>query len=866
MINKLSCKSIDAGDVLSTNRKKAKIFLTLVEIFAFLFALSGSGKLNAQPSFKYRHYNMNLIEKRVDELLKRMTLEEKIDLLGGTGFATKPIKRLGIPELKMTDGPLGVRWGKSTAFPCGTAMASTWDTTLIGKVGKAIAQEAKMKGRNVLLGPNVNIARIPLNGRTFEAFGEDPYLTSNMGVSYINGVQSEEVVATVKHFCCNNQEYNRAFVNEIVDQRALHEVYLPAFKAAVQRANVLAVMAAYNKVNGTYCSENRYLLTDELKKKWGFKGLVMSDWGAVHSSIPTVNSGLDLEMPTGQYLNDSTLTYAVRKGIISEETINNMVRRILYVMFKIGLFDRRSTRGSDLVIGQNHRKIAYKSACEGIVLLKNDDKILPVRINRIKSIALLGPGAAVARTGGGGSAHVAPAYSVSPLNAFEQRLGKKVKINYALGVRLSGDIYPIDSSFFYLPDGKRHGLLGEYFDNRNLIGKPIFTRVDHRICFNWGDEAPTGQLKKDDFSIRWSGYIRPPKTGEYTFQVLSSDGVRLYINDKIVIDNWTDHVASRGGGGYDTCNLQLEGGQKYKLRLEYYNHWGQTIIKLGWYQTNQDLLKEAVRAASRSDVAIIFVGTSAYFESEGWDRDNLDLPDGQDELIDAVSRVNRNVIVVLTTGGPVTMNGWINKVNAVLEAWFGGSESGDAIADVILGNVVPSGKLPITFPRRWEDCSAYDSYKKEDSVSVYSEGIYVGYKWFDKHNIDPLFPFGYGLSYTSFSYRNMKVEKISKGDTLLYLVSFDLKNTGRLKGAEVPQLYVSPIESTVEMPVKQLKGFQRVSLMPGESRRIKFVLGSDAFSYYDVMQGKWLIEPGKYNIGIGSSSRDIKLKESLMIK
>lgn len=878
----------------------AHVRAAMMIMFVLSFFFSGSIMSKAHGAIvPYKNPRLP-IEKRVEDLLRRMTLEEKIDLLGGTGFATKPNERLGIPELKMTDGALGVRWGRSTAFPAGIAMAATWDTALIGKVGRAIAQEAKAKGRNVLLGPNVNIARIPLNGRTFEAFGEDPYLTSRLAVSYIKGVQSEGVVATVKHFVCNNQEYERAFVNEIVGQRALHEIYFPAFKAAVEQGHVLAVMAAYNKVNGTYCSANAYLLKTELKKRWGFKGLVMSDWGGVHRSIPTANGGLDLEMPNGKYLNDSTLIGAVKKGLVSEQTINDMVGRILYVMFKIGLFDHPTIQERGVVSDKAHREIAYETACEGAVLLKNKNDILPLKLDRIKSIALIGPSAAIARTGGGGSSHVAPTYSVSPLAAFRNRLGRKIKINYAVGASLEGDVFPIDSSFLYTPDGKEHGLLAEYFDNKELTGKPAFTSVDPEVDFNWGGGAPAKGFKKDNSSVRWTGYVKAPKTGEYVLQTLSSDGVKLYIDDKLVIDDWTDHAVWLGSG-LDTCRVRLKANKKYKLKLEYYDHWGQTIIKLGWCPAGENLLADAVRTASQSDVAIVLVGTSAIFESEGRDRDNLRLPGDQDSLIKAVSKVNKHVVVVLTTGSPVSMNGWVDKVDGILEAWFGGSEAGNAIADIVLGKVDPSGKLPITFPKRWKNCSAYGSYnnpeayarsvadlrqpkltsgsaqaealerkrpgmQKQDSVSVYRDGIFVGYRWFDKHDIEPLFPFGYGLSYTAFSYRDLKIDNVSRNDSLFYRVSFDLRNIGKIKGAEVAQLYVGPVESSVDMPVKQLKGFRRVSLMPGESKRIEFTLNSDAFSYYDVREGKWVVHPGKYDVMIGSSSRDIRLEVSLDLR
>lgn len=393
-----------------------KIFTGYLAILAALIlSILTFGGNPRQPQTQIPIYldENNSVAQRVDDLLSRMTLEEKLSLLGGTGFATKPIERLGIPELKMSDGPLGVRWEKSTAFPAGTAMAASWDTSLIYKVGKSIGEELKGKGRNVILGPCVNIARLPMGGRDFESYGEDPYLASRMAVSYIEGVQSEGVASTVKHFAANNQEYERFFVDVQVDKRALNEIYFPAFKAAVEEAKVFCVMAAYNKINGHYCSENDYLLKTKLKDDWKFDGLVMSDWGAVHSTIPTANGGLDLEMPTGEFLNENTLTDAVKSGLVKEETIDEKVRRILIVMFKLGLFDKKQEADSTLINTPEHRQVAYQAAVEGIVLLKNEKNILPLDLDKVKSIAVIGPNAAVARTQGGGSAMVSHVYAVS---------------------------------------------------------------------------------------------------------------------------------------------------------------------------------------------------------------------------------------------------------------------------------------------------------------------------------------------------------------------------------------------------------------------------------------------------------------------
>ncbi len=825
--------------------------------FALVFLFTGI-KIKKMVNMPVYKDPSSAVNDRVEDLLKRMTPEEKIDLLGGTGFATKPIERLGIPPLKMTDGPLGVRWGKSTAFPAGIAMASTWDTSIINKLGSAIGREVKGKGRDVILGPCVNIARIPMGGRNFESFGEDPFLASRMAVSYIEGVQKENVAATVKHFAANNQEYERMFVNVKVNERALNEIYLPAFKAAVKEANVLCVMSAYNKVDGAYCSENDYLLKIKLKDDWKFDGLVISDWGAVHSTIPTAQGGLDLEMPTGKYLNNATLSDAVKNGTVSEKTINDKVRSILRIIIKLGLIDHPRKENPALINSKENQQIALQTAREGIVLLKNADSILPLNKNKLKSIAVIGPNAAIARTGGG-SSRVTPVFSVSPLDALKQKLGTKVKINYAPGISLDGDASAIESSFLFQPGDKENGLKGEYFNNKNLKGDPSFTRIDKQIDFDWGNGSPGKRLDKDNFSVRWTGYIKPVKSGDYMLDVLSDDGTRLFVNDKLVIDDWKDH-----GAETHSCKINFEAGKKYKIKLEYYENAGGALVKLSWRFPGEDLIKNAVEAAVKSDVAIIFAGTSDQYESEGKDRDNLILPNNQDKLINAVAEVNKNVIVVLTTGSPVLMNKWINNVNGIIETWFGGEEIGNAVTDVLLGNYNPSGKLPITFLKRWEDCSAYNTYKKQDSVSKYSDGIFVGYRHFDEDNIEPLFPFGYGLSYTKFAYSNLKIRDVQNDK--LYNVSFELKNTGKVPGTEIAQVYISSVNSKIKRAPKELKAFKRIQLKAGESINLEIPIKKDAFAYYNSDKHNWVTAPGEYKILIGSSSRDIRLSGKVNVK
>lgn len=797
------------------------------------------------------------ISKRVDDLLGRMTLKEKIELIGGNEFSTKPIPRLGIPALKMSDGALGVRrWGPSTDFPCGTDLAATWDTTLISRVGKSIGQELRAKGGDVLLGPNVNIARIPLGGRTFEAYGEDPYLTSRMAVSYIEGLQSEGVAATVKHFDANNQEFERMFVNEKISRRALNEIYMPAFKAAVQEAHALCVMAAYNKVNGVYCTANRYLLDKKLIHDWGFKGLIMSDWGGVHSTIPVANGGVDLEMPTGRFLNDSLLIPAIKAGKVKLSYINEKVRRILRVMFELKLFTHPVVPDSSLINTPEDRRVAYRAAAEGIVLLKNDKHVLPLDVHKLRSIAVIGPNAAIARPSGGGSAAITPVYTVSPLEALRKKLGPGVKILFAQGAELAGDAFPVRASDLYLPQSNSHGLRAEYFTNMKLEGKPSYIRIDSAVDFNWAGNSPAPGIPGDHFSVRWTGRFKAPASGDYVFNLTSDDGSRMYVNGKLVIDNWGPHSPVER-----SYTISLTKGKFYNIRVEYFQGTGGAMVVMGMREPESRMIGQAVEAARRSDAALLFVGTSSYYEREGRDRDSLGLPAGQDALVKAVAKANRNTIVVMISGAPVSMYKWVDDVPGLLQAWFGGDESGNAIADVILGKHDPSGRLPLTFPVKWSDCSSYSSYKHKDSVSVYSDGVFVGYRWFDKHHIKPLFPFGYGLSYTKFIYSDLKVEP----EAGKYKLTFKVENTGKVRGVSIPQLYVHDPVPRPDVPVKELKRFDRISLRPGQTSTVKFFVDGKTFAHFNPNTGKWATHPGEYDILIGSSSRDIRLRGSIKI-
>ena len=825
------------------------------KFFVLLFI---AANMLAQENIPYQNKLLS-VDKRVEDLLPKLTLDEKIDLLGGTGFATKKIKRLGIPELRMTDGPVGVRWGKSTAFPAGIAMAATWNPKLIEEIGSAIGRETKGHARHVILGPCVNIARVPMGGRNFESFGEDPFLASKMAVTYINGVQKEGVAATIKHFAANNQEYERMFVDVMISDRALNEIYLPAFKAAVTEADVLCVMSAYNKLNHHFASESDYLLINKLKKEWGFKGLVMSDWGAVHSSIPTALSGLDLEMPNGEYLNKSTLQKAIDDGTIPLSTIDDKVKRILTVIFKLGLFDNEEwEEDDDLINSDENIKVAYQTALESIVLLKNEQSILPFKTDDEKTIAVIGQNAKLARTGGGGSSFVEAINPVSPLEAIKCIFPKNYKIKFEQGVDFNEEIDAINNKFLFTDETqKQNGMIAEYFDNINLSGNPKLKRIDKSIDFRWGNSGPGSGIEDDFFSVRWTGFIKAPESAEYLIGTVSDDGVRLWIDDKLVMEDWSNHSDLTK---YITMNLEKD--KLYKIKMEYYENSGGATAVLGWKTKGGNLLNDAVELAKNSDYVIVFAGTSNAVETEGKDRDDLLLPAMQDELISEIADVNKNVIVILTTGSPVLMNKWIDKVSGVLQMWFSGSEGGNAIADVLLGNYNPSGKLPITFPYKWEDCSAFNTYKTLNARTYYADDIYVGYRHFDKYNIEPLFPFGFGLSYTSFDYSNLSISENSG----VFDVSLEIKNTGNNKGEEVAQLYIISKASGVDMPVKELKGFNKIMLEPGESQRISFKLTKKDFSFFDEESQSWKVNAGNYEIAVGSSSRNLILKSLVELK
>ncbi|RJS86887.1 glycosyl hydrolase [Candidatus Bathyarchaeota archaeon] len=660
----------------------------------------------------------------IKNLISQMSLEEKASLCSGLGFwHTKPIERLGIPSIMMTDGPHGLRkqekegFGKSvpaTCFPTAVTLASSWDRKLIEKVGSAIGEECQAEGVSIILGPGVNIKRSPLCGRNFEYYSEDPFLASEMALYYIKGVQSQGVGTSIKHFCANNQEHRRLTVNVIVDERTLREIYLASFEKAVKEGNPWTVMCAYNKVNGEYCSENAYLLSNILREEWGFEGFVVSDWGAVNDRVKGLLAGLDLQMPYDGGLGDRKIIEAVKKGELPEEVLDKAVERILRVVFK-AIENKKENATYDK---KAHHKLAREVARECFVLLKNEDEILPLK--KKGTIALIGAFAKTPRYQGLGSSHVNPTLDT----AYEEILNKvegKVEILYADGYRLDSDV------------------------------------VDEK------------------------------------------------------------------------------------------------------------LIAEAKEIAKRSEVAVIFAGLPEKYESEGYDRDHMKMPENHNRLIEEVSKVQKNLVVVLSNGAPVEMP-WIDRVKGILETYLGGQGWGGAVADVLFGVVSPSGKLAETFPKKLSDNPSYLNFPGEDDRVEYREGIFVGYRYYDKKEMEVLFPFGYGLSYTTFEYSDLRLDKKEMTDQDTLRVSVKVKNTGKMPGKEVVQLYVRDVESSVIRPEKELKGFEKVELISGEEKEVVFTLDKRAFAYYDVELKDWHVESGEYEILVGKSSRDIVLKDTIYVK
>lgn len=818
-------------------------YITLLTLL--VMSLSGYSQL-------YRDRNAS-IEDRVNDLLSKMTLEEKIDYIGGhDDFYIRAIDRWGLPAIKMSDGPVGTRNdGKTTAYPASILSAATWDTALLYRLGVALGRDARARGVHVLLAPGVNIYRAPMNGRNFEYLGEDPYLASKLAVQYIKGVQSQKVVATVKHYAANNQEWDRHHVSSDMDERTLQEMYLPAFKAAVLEGKVAAVMNSYNLVNGVHATQHDHLNNEILKRQWQFDGILMSDWVATYDAVAAARGGLDLEMPSGKYMNRANLLPAVQKGDLREEVINDKVRRVLRVIFRFGFYDQPQKDASVPLDDPRSAQVALDLARGGIVLLKNEKNLLPLS-KAIKSIAVIGPNAD-GYVAGGGSSYTEPFHFVSLLNGI-RAMAPGVKVNYVKGTLPAVEDHA-GSSVFYTGKGSRErGLKAAYFNNQQLTGQPVVTRTERFVNHIWSGKPDVDQLTADHFSIRFTGVIRPEKTGQYKIGVKGDDGYRLWINGEKVIEEWHDQ-----GANLKTHSMILKKGNEYDVKLEYYENGGTAQITFAYYQEKVDF-STAIAAAKTADAVILSVGFNKMTESEGFDR-SFQLVDHQDSLISSVSAANPNTIVILNAGGNVDMMNWLPSVKALLHAWYPGQEGGTALAEIIFGKVNPSGKLPVSFEKKWQDNPTFKSYYDDDKDKrvEYKEGIRVGYRYYDGSEVQPLFPFGFGLSYTSFSYSNLKIMLSGNRAAL----SFTVTNTGSVDGADVAQVYVHQQRSALPRPEKELKSFEKVFLKAGQTKTVTIVLDETAFQYFNDQAGKWVLEKGSFDILVGNSSRNILLKSTI---
>src|SRR5271163_3732046 len=810
------------------------------------------------------------VEQRVEAILKKMTLDQKIDMLGGQDdFYIRAYPDLGLPRLRMADGPIGVRHGgPATTMAGGISLAASWDPALAAEEGTQIARDARAKGVHFMLGPAFNIFRTAMIGRMLEDLSEASNLALQILLEHFDEVHGHIDAATAKHFMGNNSDFDRHNVDSIIDERTMREIYLPAFEAAVKQGHVRSVMDSYNLTNGSHMTQNGYLNNEVLKKEWGFDGILMSDWTSTYDAVGAANGGLDLEMPSGKFLNREKLLPAIKNGSVSVATIDDKIRRILRVAIQFGWLDREQT---DLTISRYNREgdqVALQSAREGAVLLKNDGKLLPLQKDAVKSILVVGPDAYPAVPVGGGSARVVPFAAVSFLQGISDYAGSGAHVFYSPGIPTVSEMSAA-TSFSTAASGGTAGLLVVHFTNEDLQGKPFLTRTDDHADFG---PPSRKSLPAEAMSSRWTGYYTPSAAGKYDLFLGSTgeDGGydRAYVDGKIVLDDWT---VSKELLGVATVSLDAK---PHKVVLEHHGEskWLGGHLHLGIVRQGNYVLPDAKKLAAKADIVVVAVGFNPESESEGADR-TFRLPPGQDELIQEMSAANKNTIVVLTSGGGVDMNEWIDRVPALLEAWYPGQEGGKAAAEILFGDVNPSGRLPATFERRWEDNPTHDSYYPAPGSNrvVYKEGVFVGYRGYEHSGTKPLFPFGYGLSYTSFAYANLVVKPANaaaKNDGLsapLYQVSFDVTNTGARQGADVAQVYVAEEHAKVPRPAKELKGFARISLKPGETKTVTVSLDGRAFSYYDAEAKKWRADSGEYQILVGRSSQDIPLHGGLTL-
>ena len=803
------------------------------------------------------------LEARVSDLLGRLTLDEKIALMaGGSSFGTAPVPRLGIPALHFSDGPNGVRSNEgraATVFPTGSALAATWNPEVIRAVGEAIGREALALNVQVMLGPDVNIQRMPLAGRNFEDYSEDPHLAGEIGIAMVQGIQSAGVGTSVKHFVGNEQELERMRSSSNMDERTLREIYLRPFEMIVAAARPWTLMASYNRLNGTYMSENRRLIRGVLDGEWGFDGLLMSDWGAVHTTVAAANAGLDLEMPGPPQYFGARLQTAVRNWQVDQGAVEDAARRMVRTILRSGLLDGKPRPQGELRSARN-REAALAAARESIVLLKNAHAVLPLDRHRIQTLAVIGPDADVPLYEGGGSAHAIPATRLTPLESLQSVAGRRITIRYARGADNDEVPPPIDSRLLSQTAGsaraRAHGLAYSYYDNADFKGSPVETGVETDFDKTM-IAAHLGQM-----SARWHGYLTAPASGPYQFSLSGVGRVTLSIDGVALIGPKQGAALPPRidfGAPMKLATVTLQAGRRYQIQVDYVSP------PVAFHSMHLGLrlpppsIDEAAAVARGADAAIVFVGSSRSTETEGRDRASLALGGRQNELVEAVLAANPRTVVVLESGSAYELP-WADRAPAIVEGWLDGEQGPVALAQVIFGEVNPSGKLPFTFPQRLADNPTFLYYPAQRDAD-YGEGVFVGYRWYDKRQIAPLFAFGHGLSYTTFAYSNLRVPaRVQAGQPID--IAVDVKNTGTRTGEETVELYVGDEATTaVVRPIKELVAFSKMKLDPGQTTTVRFKLQPRDLAYYDAHQNGWVSTPGAHRVYVGSSSRDIRVQQ-----
>ncbi|WP_449396945.1 glycoside hydrolase family 3 C-terminal domain-containing protein [Devosia riboflavina] len=797
-----------------------------------------------------------------------MTLEEKVSILSGEDFWSVPaVERLGIGKLRVTDGPNGARGGgsliggvKSASFPVGIAIGATWNVPLVEEIGAALADEVKSKGAHMLLAPTVNIHRSVTNGRNFECYSEDPFLSAELAVGYITGLQGQGIGATIKHFVGNESEIERTTMSSEIDERSLREIYLIPFEWAVKKAGTWGVMSSYNRLNGTFTSEHNWLLTTVLRNEWGYDGIVMSDWFGSHSTAETVNAGLDLEMPGPARDRGQKLIDAVNSGEVSSETLDKRVAAMLRLMGRVGSLDDHRPHQEQANDRPEHRALIRRAGAEAAVLLKNNGA-LPLKPE--SRIAVIGPNAKRAQIMGGGSAQLNAHYRVSPWEGLVAQLGED-QLTYAVGCG--------NDRFEPLLRGT---LTVEYFDNEKLTGEPVHVGTQEDAQAFWIGNVADGKVDPLHFSARVRATYRPEKSGTHRVGIYSAGFAKVFVDGKLVADAWTNWTKGRTffeeGCDEVVGTIDLEAGRTYDVTIEFATKDFATLglaafaCGIGLPLGDADIT-EAVRAARNSDVAVVFIGRNGEWDTEGSDLPGIELPGRQNELVAAVAQANPNTIVVLQTGGPIEMP-WISSVRAVLQAWYPGQEAGNAIADVLTGTAEPGGRLPQTFPVRWSDNPAHSQdrevYPGLEGKVRYEEGIFVGYRHYDRLGMTPLYPFGFGLGYTTFSVSDLTVDDSAFEADGNVTATVTVTNTGPRAGSTVVQLYVSDTESSSPRPAKELKAFAKVALEPGESRQVTLTLDARSFAFFRAEAKHWLVESGDFTLRVGQSSADLPLTATI---